>query len=200
MSEVPHPESKDRLFSVKVLAVSFAFGLVALIIVLAELFVPIPGTGVVTDPREVFTTLGSAFTGPVGGVIVGVFAGIGEAFIGEPSARIPWASLIAHVAGGLWMGWAYKKLVFNRLEMPRLVGGWAILVLIFYFAFAVPGFVIGQAIFYPAQYTAFYGAGTSILDAYLTLARGVVPEALITALVTSLVIIALPKRYRRPIW
>ncbi len=191
---------EDHPISAKVIAVSFAFGGVALIIVLAELFVPIPGTGVVTDPREVFTTLGAALTGPVGGLIVGILAGIGEAFIGTPAERIPLASLIAHLAGGLWMGWAYKKLVFNRLQMPTLVLGWAGLVAVYYIAFAIPGFVIGQLLFYPDQYAAFYGEGASLFGAYLTLAQGVVPEALLTTLITSLVIVALPRRYRRPLW
>ena len=50
---------EDHPFSATVIAVSLAFGGVALVIVLAELFVPIPGTGVVTDPREIFTTLGA---------------------------------------------------------------------------------------------------------------------------------------------
>ena len=192
--------TQDRPVSRRVIGVSIAFGAVALLIVLAELFVPIPGTGVVTDPREIFTTLGAALTGPVGGIIIGVFAGIGEAFIGVPQGRIPLASLIAHVAGGVWMGWAYKKLAFNRLRMPMFVLGWAALVLVFYFVLAAPGFAIGQWLFYPDQFSAFYGEGASLADAYLTLAKGVAPEALITTLITSLVLVALPQRYRRPLW
>jgi hypothetical protein len=133
-------------------------------------------------------------------VIVGILAGVGEAFIGIPEGRIPLASIVAHVAGGLWMGWAYKKLVFNRLQMPILVLGWAALVLVFYFLLAAPGFAIGQSVFYPDQFAAFYGEGASLLDAYLALAQGVAPEALITTLITSLVIVALPQRYRRPLW
>lgn len=190
----------DDPFSAKVAAVSFAFGGVALVIVLAELFVPVPGTGVVTDPREIFTTLGAGLAGPVGGLIIGVLAGIGEAFIGAPAERIPLASLLAHVAGGLWMGWAYKKLVFNRMQMPVLVLGWAALVMVYYFVIAIPGFVTGQLLFYPDQYAAFYGEGASLIKAYLTLSQGVVPEALITMIITSLVIVALPRRYRMPLW
>ena len=191
---------EDRPISARVVAIALAFGAVALVIVIAELFVPIPGTGVVTDPREIFATLGAALTGPVGGLIIGVLAGIGEAFIGAPADRIPLASLLAHVAGGLWMGWAYKKLVFNRMQMPMLVLGWAALVVVYYFVFAIPGFVVGQSLFYPDQYVDFYGEGTSLIEAYLTLSQGVVPEALITTLITSLVIVALPRRYRRPLW
>jgi len=191
---------EDHMFSSRVIAVSLAFGGVALVVVLAELFVPIPGTGVITDPREIFTTLGAALTGPVGGLIIGILAGIGEAFIGAPAERIPLASLLAHVAGGLWMGLAYKKLVFNRLQMPAFVLGWAAIVAIFYFVFAIPGFVIGQLLFYPEQYAAFYGEGASLIEAYLTLSPGVVPEVLITMTITSLVMVALPRRYRRPLW
>ena len=191
---------EDHMFSSRVIAVSLAFGGVALVVVLAELFVPIPGTGVITDPREIFTTLGAALTGPVGGLIIGILAGIGEAFIGAPAERIPLASLLAHVAGGLWMGLAYKKLVFNRLQMPAFVLGWAAIVAIFYFVFAIPGFVIGQLLFYPEQYAAFYGEGASLIEAYLTLSPGVGPEVLITMIITSLVMVALPRRYRRPLW
>lgn len=198
--EVQTGNQGDHPFSAKVAAVSFAFGGVALVTVLAELFVPVPGTGVVTDPREIFTTLGAGLTGPVGGLIIGVLAGIGEAFIGAPAERIPLASLLAHVAGGLWMGWAYKKLVFNRMQMPVLVLGWAALVMVYYFVIAIPGFVTGQLLFYPDQYAAFYGEGASLIKAYLTLSQGVVPEALITMIITSLVIVALPRRYRRPLW
>ena len=182
------------------IVVSIAFGAIAFVIVAAELFVPIPGTGVVTDPREIYTTLGAALTGPIGGSIIGIFAGISEALIRDPAGRIPLASLIAHISGGLWMGWAYKKLVYQKLEMPVMVLGWVGLVLVFYFVFAIPGFVIGQFLFYPEQYAAFYGEGAPVVQAYGTLAPGVVREALLTALTTSLVIIALPKRYRRPLW
>ena len=200
LMEVQTGSQENRPFSARVIVVSLAFGGVALVVVLAELFVPIPGTGVVTDPREIFTTLGAALTGPVGGLIIGVLAGIGEAFIGSPAERIPLASLLAHVAGGVWMGWAYKKLVFNHLQMPALVLGWAAIVAIFYFVFAIPGFVIGQLLFYPEQYAAFYGEGASLIEAYLTLSPGVVPEVLITVIITSLVMVALPRRYRRPLW
>jgi hypothetical protein len=198
--DVDREIQEDRPFSLKVIAVSLTFGGVALIVVLAELFLPIPGTGVVTDPREIFTTLGAALTGPVGGLTIGVLSGIGEAFIGAPAERIPLASLLAHVAGGLWMGWGYKKLVFNRLQMPTMILGWAGLVLVFYFILAAPGFVIGQWLFYPDQYAVFYSEGASLVEVYMTLAQGVVPEALITTLITSLVIVALPRRYRRPLW
>ena len=171
-----------------------AFGVAAFAIVEAGLIIPIPGSGVVTDPREIFTTLGASFTGPVGGIVIGLLAGFRE------PGGIAIASLLAHVSGGLWMGLSYKLLLYNHLEMPFLLAGWVLLVFIYYYVFAAPGFVIGQAIFYHEGFLDSYGAEASLVDAYSILARGVLPEAILTAVVTTLVIVALPRRHRRPLW
>jgi hypothetical protein len=180
------------LFNIKAVIVSVVFGLAALALVAAQLTLPIPGTGVVTDPREVFTTTGAALTGPVGGILIGVLAGIRE-----PGGLV-WASMLAHISGGLWMGLSYKHLVHNRLKMPAMLGGWAALVLGYYYVFVIPGFVIGQAFFYPGNES--LGDGRALVQAYVALARGASPEAFLTLLVTTLVFYALPRRHRRPLW
>ena len=51
----------------RTLSIATAFGLAALAIVEAEFTIPIVGTGVVTDPREIFTVIGASLTGPLGG-------------------------------------------------------------------------------------------------------------------------------------
>lgn len=178
--------------NLKAFVVSVAFGLAALAVVAASLTLPIPGTGVVTDPREVFTTIGAALTGPVGGIVIGLLAGIRE------PGGIVWASLLAHVSGGLWMGFAYKLLVHSRMHMPATLAGWAGLVLAYYYVFVIPGFVIGQAFFYPGKES--ISDVAALVGAYSLLAKGVVPEALLTMLVTTLIYTALPTRHRRPLW
>jgi hypothetical protein len=174
--------------------VALIFGLIARIVVEVQLTLPIPGTGVVTDPREIFTTIGSGLTGPVGAVLIGILAGIRE------PGGIQWASLLAHISGALWVGFAYKKLVYERLRMPLMLLGWAGLVLTYYFVVVIPGFVIGLAVFYGALDSAASGQPSSLLLSYAELAQGVIPEALLTTVITSLVLIALPKKYRRPLW
>ena len=176
------------------LLVAAVFGAAALAIVVAGLTIPIPGTGVVTDPREILTTTGAALTGPFGGLVIGILAGIRE------PGGIALASLLAHITGGVWMGLSYKKLVYEHTEMPLRLLGWAAIVLLYYYAFVIPGFVIGQALFYPDGYAEAYGEGTSVFQAYLELGKGVVPEALLTTLVTTLAYAALPRRHRRPLW
>ena len=165
--------------------VAVVFGLVVLTLVLGGLTVPIPGTGVVTDPREIFVTIGSGLTGPLGALIIGFFAGIAE------PGGIPLASLLGHIAGALWIAFAYKKLVYERLKMPARLIGWIVLIIIYYYILVVPGFAIGLV--------AFYGE-PDVLGLYLALAKGVVVEVLITTIVTTLVLLALPQKYHRPLW
>ena len=165
--------------------VAAVFGLVALTIVLSGFIIPIPGTGVVTDPREIFVTLGAALTGPVGAIIIGILAGIAE------PGGIPLASLLGHLAGALWMAFAYKRLVYERMKMPTRLAGWAMLIIIYYYIFVVPGFVIGLA--------AFYGEADPI-SLFGALAKGVITEVLITTAVTTIVMLALPPKYHRPLW
>ena len=126
--------------------------------------------------------------------MIGLLAGFRE------PGGIAIASIIAHVSGGLWMGLTYKLLVYNHLKMPFFLAGWVFLVLAFYYVFAAPGFVIGQVLFYHEGFLDSYGAGSSVIDAYMILARGVLPEAILTTFVTTLVFVALPTRHRRPLW
>ena len=83
--EGTHKSSNGRgvsPFSLRPLAIALFFGAAALAIVLGGLTIPIAGTEVVTDPRELFTVLGAALTGPVGGLIIGLLAGIAEPDVG----------------------------------------------------------------------------------------------------------------------
>ncbi len=54
------------------------------------------------------------------------------------------------------MGLSYKKLVHVHTRMPLSILGWVAIVLVYYYAFAVPGLVIGQELFYPAVFADWY--------------------------------------------
>lgn len=169
---------------VKIVVVALVFGLIALGIVLAGFTVPL-GIGVVTDPREIFVTVGAALTGPIGAIIIGILAGIAE------PGGIPLASLLGHIAGALWMGFAYKKLVYEQLKMPVRLLGWAVLVVVYYLVFVLTGFAIGLDVFY---------GGESFITFYPQMLPGVVPEMVITTIVTTLIMLAIPKQYQKPLW
>ena len=185
MSQRDSGSQRDRLVSPVILLVALVAGGVALIIVAAHLSVPIPGTDVMTDPREIFATLGAGLSGPVGGLLIGILAGLAT-----PNA--PLASILAHVMGGIWLGFAYKKIVYRPRQTALGLFGWAGLIMAYYYAFLIPAFWAGSVIF--------YGERMSFLTMYVRVGTGAMQEVILTMFITTLVMIALPKKYRRPIW
>lgn len=189
MSSNPNIESdKKPLLSARQVGMAAAFGGAALAVVLAGLTIPIPGTPVVTDPREIFTTIGAALTGPIGGIVVGILAGIAE-------PGIPIASLLAHIIGGIFGGFAYKNFAWRfRDRKPLSLTLWALQVVVYYWVIVVPLFALGLVLFYPdPEYGGFLALMLS-LEAY------VIPEMILTVAVTTILMASLPERYRRPLW
>lgn len=187
MSVTSRVESESRpLLSARQVGVAAAFGGAALAVVLAGLTIPIPGTPVVTDPREIFTTIGASLTGPIGGIVIGILAGIAE-------PGIPLASLLAHIVGGIYNGFLYKNLSWRSNENKgKSLVLWALQVIGYYLLVVVPLFALGLAIFYPDQGT--------FVPLLIALEAGVIPELIFTTTVTTIIMAALPERYRRPLW
>jgi hypothetical protein len=189
MSVTSRVESESRpLLSARQVGVAAAFGGAALAVVLAGLTIPIPGTPVVTDPREVFTTIGASLTGPIGGIVIGILAGIAE-------PGIPLASLLAHIIGGIYNGFVYKNLSWrlNANKGQSLVL-WALQVIGYYVLVVVPLFVAGIMLFYPDPANGTFFAFLATLEA------SVIPELIFATTVTTIIMAALPERYRRPLW
>jgi len=188
MTDQKVESSKKPLLSARQVGMAAAFGGAALALVLAGVTIPIPGTPVVTDPREIFTTIGASLTGPVGSVVVGLLAGIAE-------PGIPFASLLAHVVGGVFNGLVYKNFSWRFKEKKALsLAAWALQVFAYYTLVVIPLFVVGLMVFYPdPEYGGFFG----FLGA---LEVGALPEALLTTVVTTIIMAALPEKYRRPLW
>jgi LytS/YehU family sensor histidine kinase len=180
--------SRKPILTARQVGVAAAFGGVALALVLAGVTIPIPGTPVVTDPREIFTTTGASLTGPIGGIVIGILAGIAE-------PGIPLAGLLAHIVGGIFNGFVYKHLSwrFRKNKAVSLVL-WALQVILYYMAVVIPLFVVGVMIFYPEP------GQEKFLVSLLTLEAGGIPEMLITTVITTIIMAALPENLRRPIW
>jgi len=166
-----------------------------MLILLSGFSIRLPGTEVVTDPREMFVTMGAALTGPLGGALIGFMCGVFD-----PTPGWTVIVMIYHAAGGLWIGFAYKKLIYRHLKMPLLLAGWLGSVAVYYYGFLVPISIYLTYAVQPALFEKIFGETSPSLGLLVTLYKFLVPEAVLTSLVTLLVLLALPAKYRRPLW
>ncbi len=182
------------LLTRKTLATAIVFGGAAWFTILANLHVRIPGTGSVTDPREVFVTIGAALTGPVGGAIIGLLASLSDP---NPNLRLYVA--IMHIVGSVWIGWSYKRLVHDRMRMPGMLLGWIGILFAYYFLFPIPVLLFIH-FFFPTYFLSIVTEPLPVLEAIAVLFRGWMLEFVMTTLATSVILAVLPRNYRMPLW
>ena len=56
----------------------------------------------------------------------------------------------------------------------------------------MPTFILTHNLYHPELY--------NFLPVYATIARGALGEAVMTIIITTVVMVILPRRYRRPLW
>lgn len=142
--------------------------------------------------------LAAALGGPLAGVIapalwVTISAWLGPpemvAVISEPNTF--WSNLIVLGTTTALVGFAYR-LIFEGIKMPARLLAWAGIVVTYYFI-ALPAAII-------PQYLLSGDPASEILPAVLSSYADYIPQVIFDIVFTSLVFIALPARYRRPLW
>ena len=181
--------------SKKILATALIFGIATLTLAELEFKIPLIGSTVHTDPRECLVTLGAALSGPIGGILIGLLS---ISWFTPVDTSIL-AVLVAHVLGGFFMGISYKKLVYQRMELPWLLFGWAGLVIVYYYLILTPVYIVVFSLLDPAAFTLAFG-DVSYWQFYSTLVKLATPELILTAVITTIIIAALPPKYRCPLW
>lgn len=180
--------------SKKIIATALIFGAATLTMREMGFRIPVLGT-VHTDPRELFLTLGAALSGPIGGIVIGLMS---ISWSDEINAGVI-ASLVAHVLGGFFIGITYKKLVYQRLEFPWLLFGWAGLVISFYYLILIPFYILVFFSLDPVTFELTFG-NLTLWNLYTNLVMLANPELMLTMVITSIIIAALPPKYRCPMW
>jgi LytS/YehU family sensor histidine kinase len=176
------------------LFVVLAFGIAAFLVRWAGLTVPVLGTTVKLGSREIFITLGAAITGPVGGSIIGFFAGLST--LSTPTGQ---SDLISHVIGGLLIGFLYKP-VYRRWRLPGLLLGWAFLIAIYYCIAIIPVYLMGVSLITPGGLSGVFGPDVSFFQAYRLIIQAGILEVAVTTIITMIILAALPDKFRRPLW
>jgi len=175
----------------RVLLVAVLFGLAIRLTTWFGLYVPIPGSGVQMDVREILVILGSSLTGPLGGLVIGFLSGLGSSFRWFPTA--------AHMVAGCWSGWFFMKFVTRRTSTSGMIVSWFGLVVSYYYLVFIPFvtlgfFAIPELTLRPPQ------AGTGIADIFLFLMKALSPEFVFTLFSTTIILLMVPQRYRQSLW
>jgi hypothetical protein len=182
-------------FKPRALLVALIFGMLGLATLWANMRVPIlPDHNVAADVREIFVVLGAALTGPIGGALAG---GISALYSPAQNPALHFSTWIAHVLSGLALGWVYQAVY--KWAGWKLVAGWALSVLIYYFAL-LTAILAAFHLLAPDFLASLAGPGAPPWQGDLIMTIAAVPEALIVFAFTTIVLFALPRRYRRPVW
>lgn len=180
------------------MVLGIVFGVLAGLATVTGLSFLIPGTDTENAVGFFLTLflLAAALGGPLSGAIAPAIWVAISAWYGPPEMRalitIPavfWTNLL--VLGGLMalVGFFYR-VIFERVKMPARLLYWAGIVIAVY--------LINSPIIITLQ---FYLLGeTGVLSAILFSYRTYIPQAIFDIFFTCLVFIALPARYRRPLW
>ena len=181
------------------LVLGIIFGLLAGIATATGLTFLTPG---VTDNAIGFYVtlflLAAALGGPLAGFIAPVLMLVISAWFGPPEIleiiSVPavfWSNLFASGTTVVLVSFAYR-LIFERLKMPVRLLAW-VGIIIAYYLLSIPASII-------PQYLLLGDPPSEILPAVLYGYQTYFPQAIFDIFFTSLVFIALPIRYRRPLW
>ena len=178
----------------KTIWIPIVIGLVAGILNYATMAVNFTVTlanDLVLAPSEIFNLFAGALGGPIAMVINELLWDISAyQFVFGPA--YPWpiymtiANSIAHIISMLVAIFAYR-LIYQRMKMPLRLAAWILLVGIYYFLLLLPLQVSLFKIAMPAL-------------TYQDYISTFYPEFIATAIVTSLIWIALSEPFRKPLW
>jgi hypothetical protein len=170
-----------------------AFGALSYLITVADITVRI-SEDLILGPWEIPNILSAALFGPIGLFITelgldisGYLYLIRGVYPAPQDAYFMVGNYIAHSVAMLAVAFGYR-FVYRRISMPFLLAGWVLLMVIYY--------LVGVTLQVSLFNIAVPGLGASY-SVYLSNVR---LEFILVSGITSLILLALPERYRKPQW
>jgi hypothetical protein len=170
-----------------------AFGALSYLITVADVTVRI-SEDLILGPWEIPNTLSAALFGPIGLLITelgldisGYLYLIRGVYPAPQDAYFMVGDYIAHSVAMLVVAFGYR-FVYRRMRMPLLLAGWVLLMGVYY--------LVGVTLQVSLFNVAVPGLGAS-LEVWF---RNVRLELILVSGITSLTLLALPERYRKPQW
>jgi len=186
-------KTRNTLLPLQSLGLAVLFGLAGYLTMWANITSRIPGSGYVTDVREIFVVLGSALTGPIGGALIGFMSAATD-----PIPQVVPYSIVQHLIGGMWVGFVYRRLCQKRQTFSSILPGWIGIVLSYY-ALAISSITVSNLLD-PQLAAVTFGKEVTVLGMLKILSGGALIECAMTIVVSSGVLLVLPVQYRAPRW
>lgn len=179
------------------LVLGVALGIIDFISLAVNFLIPLGPLGA-TGPQEIFLIISAALGGPLGLLAANLLQESGIFIFFLKNEILPdqlWsmgilfstADFTAHLIALLAVAYCYK-LLHQRTKLPyAFLGGWVLIVVIYY----------GLLVFF--QYFLF-GLVVPEIPPLSVLYQNNLPEFAVVTIVTTLIWVALPVRYRKPLW
>jgi len=171
----------------------FIFGALSYLITVADITIRI-SENLILGPWEIINSLSAALFGPIGLLITELGLDIsGYVYLIKGVYPAPQdiyfmvGNYIAHSVAMLFVALSYR-FIYQRLKVPRLIAGWILVMGIYYLV----GVILQVSLFNIAV----PGLGAS----YAVWFSNVRLEFVLVTVITSLILVALPERYRKPQW
>lgn len=189
---------KKTIWSPIVISLVFAF--LGWLILIAGFNLPIPGLDAYVGVSEIFNLIAAILGGPITVVIGNILFGIFGYTLIVSNAN-PWptsfyltlADVVAHILSLMLVSICYRYFYerAKRYEQVKrnvlVIASWVLICIGYYIVL----------ILFQVTFINLVLPGTLT---YSDLFTGTLPEILATTFVTTLILLALPKRYRRPLW
>ncbi len=182
------------------IVISLVFVFMGWLILIAGFSLPIPGLDANIGVSEIFNLIAAILGGPItvviGNILFGIFGYRLIVSIAHPwptSFYLTLADVVAHIISLMLISICYR---FFYEHTKRYKQAKRNVVAIVIWILICMGYYI---VLIPLQVTFINLVSPGMLT-FSELFRGTLPEILATTFITTLILLALPKRYRRPLW
>jgi len=170
------------------------FGALSFLTTVANLTVQI-SQDLILGPWEILNAISAALFGPIGLLITefgldisGYLYLIKGIYPAPQDIYFMVGNYIAHCVALLFVAFSYR-FIYVRMKMPRLLAGWVLIIVIYYF--------VGVTLSVYLHNRAVPGLGASLIGYF---SNSILLEFLLVMIITSLILLALPARFRKPQW
>ena len=180
------------------LALGTVLGFLSFVSSAVDFLIPLGFSGVAAGPQEIPLTMSAAIGGPLGLFVSSLLHELGIYFFllnpefspGQMSSTgilFAAADFLAHVLALLTVAFCYRFLHQRTQKVITQMAGWILIIAIYYTLL-----VLLQSLL--------VGAVVPGTPPFSTLFQNFLPEFQVTLIITTLILLALPRRLRKPLW